>query len=94
MSKQTQRKLLAQWADKATFPLAASIAGFAQQVLNGQVASAEQVSALIGEVASVKGQYAALAVICYLAYQGSEDVVCDIVDSLEKAVREQWDGVP
>jgi len=87
----TQTDLLAAWIDKSSFALAAPIADFAKQVLNGEVVSLELGLVLMRQVAAVKGQYAALAVISHLAYQVAGEAEYELIDTLEERIRARWD---
>jgi hypothetical protein len=88
----TQTDLLAAWIDKSSFPLAAPIANYAKQVLNGEAVSLELGLVLMRQVAAVKGQYAALAVISHLAYQVAEETEYRLIDTLEEGTRVRWNS--
>jgi hypothetical protein len=90
LPKQTQRDLLAAWIGQSSFPLAAPIADFAKQVLNGEAVTLELGLVLMRKVAAVKGQYAALAVISHLAHQVTEEAEYGLIDTLEEEARARW----
>jgi hypothetical protein len=89
--KQTQRELLAAWLENSALSLAAAVAEFAKQVLEGEVVSTAQTLQLMGKVASIRGQYAALAVVSHLAYQTAENADYVLIDALEQEIRDRWD---
>jgi hypothetical protein len=45
------------------------------------------------EVATIQGQYAALAVVSHLAHRVAEEAEYDLIDALEQEIRDQWDRV-
>ncbi|MBB4189671.1 hypothetical protein GGE07_006367 [Sinorhizobium terangae] len=83
ISRETQQELLTMWVDSAASPLAASIVIFARHVFNGGVVTTEEALALMHQVAAADGQYAALAVVSHLAYEGLEGDEFDMIDILE-----------
>lgn len=93
LPKQTQKKLLATWVDNSNFPLVASIADLAGQVLDGEPVPTKQALVVMREVATIQGQYAALAVVSHLAYAGSDGADCEVIDALEREIRTSWDNV-
>jgi hypothetical protein len=93
LPKQTQRELLATWIEYSTFPLAATIADLATPVIGGEGVPTERALAVMREVSSVDGQYAALAVVSHLAYQGVEEADFDLIDALEQETRNMWDKI-
>jgi ABC-type nitrate/sulfonate/bicarbonate transport system substrate-binding protein len=91
VSRNVQRELLDAWIDNATFPLAASIAGLARAVFDGEEVPTEKAIVVMRDVAAIQGQYAALAVVSHLAYQGADEADRNLVDTLEQETRDRWD---